>query len=207
MVERQRAPSGPSGIKLSLWESQAEPPHNETLVSEPGSALTCHCFRFVESKAWLEKPPLLAQIGPIPSCPMATDRYTLPFPGHLGRESDKLCEMDGFGRPLRAFRRVAIWAKRRSSGHEEKSVRLGLASVAQLAEQLICNQPVVGSSPSAGSSVCFIPRIANSITQRTNADQRISVTDTNGGLPEWLKGADCKSAGYAFTGSNPVAPT
>ena len=27
-----------------------------------------------------------------------------------------------------------------------------------------------------------------------------------GGLPEWLKGADCKSAGYAYTGSNPVAP-
>ena len=28
-----------------------------------------------------------------------------------------------------------------------------------------------------------------------------------GGLPEWLKGADCKSVGYAYTGSNPVAPT
>ena len=27
----------------------------------------------------------------------------------------------------------------------------GAASVAQLAEQLICNQPVVGSNPSAGS--------------------------------------------------------
>ena len=27
-----------------------------------------------------------------------------------------------------------------------------------------------------------------------------------GGLPEWLKGADCKSVGYAYTGSNPVAP-
>jgi hypothetical protein len=30
---------------------------------------------------------------------------------------------------------------------------LHLASVAQLAEQLICNQQVVGSSPSAGSAL------------------------------------------------------
>ena len=28
-----------------------------------------------------------------------------------------------------------------------------------------------------------------------------------GGLPEWLKGADCKSVGYAYRGSNPLAPT
>ena len=28
-----------------------------------------------------------------------------------------------------------------------------MASVAQLAEQLICNQPVVGSNPSAGSGI------------------------------------------------------
>ena len=28
-----------------------------------------------------------------------------------------------------------------------------------------------------------------------------------GGLPEWLKGADCKSVGYAYIGSNPIAPT
>ena len=29
----------------------------------------------------------------------------------------------------------------------------------------------------------------------------------NGEVPEWLKGTDCKSVGYAFTGSNPVLPT
>jgi hypothetical protein len=25
-------------------------------------------------------------------------------------------------------------------------------------------------------------------------------------MPEWLKGADCKSAGYAYVGSNPTRP-
>ena len=25
-------------------------------------------------------------------------------------------------------------------------------------------------------------------------------------MPEWLKGTDCKSVGYAFAGSNPVRP-
>ena len=28
-----------------------------------------------------------------------------------------------------------------------------------------------------------------------------------GGVPEWPKGTDCKSAGYAYGGSNPPAPT
>ena len=27
-----------------------------------------------------------------------------------------------------------------------------------------------------------------------------------GSVPEWLKGADCKSAGYAYVGSNPTRP-
>ena len=44
------------------------------------------------------------------------------------------------------------------------------ANVAQLVEQLICNQPVVGSSPSIGS-----------------------VRGT-GEIPKWPTGADCKSA-------------
>ena len=54
------------------------------------------------------------------------------------------------------------------------------AGVAQLVEQLICNQQVVGSSP-----------IASSLW----ADSRV------------VKGADCKSAGFAFIGSNPIPPT
>ena len=48
--------------------------------------------------------------------------------------------------------------------------------MAQLAEQLICNQQVIGSSPIVGSY---------------------------GWIPEWPKGADCKSVGTAFEGSNP----
>ena len=43
------------------------------------------------------------------------------------------------------------------------------AGVAQPVEQLICNQQVAGSSPIASSS--------------------------SGGVPEWPKGADCKSVG------------
>ncbi len=59
------------------------------------------------------------------------------------------------------------------------------ASVAQLAEQLICNQWVGGSIPFAGSIIGI----------------------KNGEVPEWLKGADCKSAGEAFGGSNPPLST
>ena len=31
--------------------------------------------------------------------------------------------------------------------------------------------------------------------------------DVKGSMPEWLMGADCKSAGYAYAGSNPARPT
>ncbi|ABS41081.1 hypothetical protein CLI_0224 [Clostridium botulinum F str. Langeland] len=53
--------------------------------------------------------------------------------------------------------------------------------MAQLVEQLTCNQQVVGSSPIA-SSIC-------------------------GGVPEWPKGADCKSVAIRFDGSNPSSST
>ena len=46
------------------------------------------------------------------------------------------------------------------------------ADVAQLAEQLICNQQVIGSSPIIGFAY--------------------------GWIPEWPKGADCKSASMCF---------
>ncbi len=52
--------------------------------------------------------------------------------------------------------------------------------MAQLAEQLICNQQVIGSSPIIG----FF-----------------------GWIPEWPKGADCNSVSIAFEGSNPSPPT
>ena|GEM_PF-5186351 len=50
------------------------------------------------------------------------------------------------------------------------------------AEQLICNQQVMGSNPFASSGKFFF---------------------MSGGVPEWPKGTDCKSVGSAFGGSNP----
>ena len=60
------------------------------------------------------------------------------------------------------------------------------AGVAQLVEQLICNQQVGGSSPSTSS---------------------IFLQSEYGSVPEWPKGADCKSVGTAFEGSNPSPST
>ena len=49
--------------------------------------------------------------------------------------------------------------------------------------QLICNQQVGGSNPSTSSKISY------------------------GGIPEWPKGADCKSVVNDFGGSNPPSPT
>ena len=53
----------------------------------------------------------------------------------------------------------------------------------------LCNQQVGGSSPSTGSI--------------TYGKQRSEY----GGIPEWPKGADCKSVVSDFGGSNPPSPT
>ena len=58
-----------------------------------------------------------------------------------------------------------------------------------MAEQLICNQQVGGSSPSTGST--------------TYGKQSTEY----GGIPEWPKGADCKSVVSDFDGPNPSSPT
>jgi hypothetical protein len=60
-----------------------------------------------------------------------------------------------------------------------------------LAEQLICNQQVAGSSPITSS---------NSFYKNKNCALR-------GGVPEWPKGADCKSVVTDFDGSNPSPST
>ena len=65
------------------------------------------------------------------------------------------------------------------------------AGIAQLVEQLICNQQVGGSSPSTGSTLCYSEALRSEY----------------GGIPEWPKGADCKSVSSAFGGSNPPSPT
>ena len=60
---------------------------------------------------------------------------------------------------------------------------VGTAGVAQLVEQLICNQQVGGSNPSTSSKISY------------------------GGIPERSNGADCKSVAFGFGGSNPPSPT
>ena len=67
------------------------------------------------------------------------------------------------------------------------------ADVAQLAEQLICNQQVVGSTPTVG----FRGGLS------TDMKMGYCVLIEYGRIPEWPKGTDCKSAGDAFEGSNP----
>ena len=56
------------------------------------------------------------------------------------------------------------------------------ADMAQLAEQLICNQQVIGSSPIVGLHFFCA---------------------AYGWIPERPKGADCKSVDFVFEGSNP----
>ena len=63
------------------------------------------------------------------------------------------------------------------------------AGVAQLVEQLICNQQVGGSSPSTSSIEAYC------------LGSRLRFLKTKyGRIPEWPKGAD-------FSGSNPLSPT
>ena len=74
-------------------------------------------------------------------------------------------------------------------GGNTGSIPVGViyADVAQLAEQLICNQQVIGSSPIIG----FI---------------QFNIELYYGQIPEWPKGTDCKSAANCFGGSNPPLP-
>ena len=59
-----------------------------------------------------------------------------------------------------------------------------------MAEQLICNQQVDGSTPFTSS-------------KRAKLHKALSY----GGIPEWPKGADCKSVVTDFDGPNPSSPT
>ena len=66
-----------------------------------------------------------------------------------------------------------------------------------MVEHLFCKQVVRGSSPLVSSfSILF-----------AGIREESKKTSRYGGLPEWPKGADCKSAGYAFDGSNPSPST
>ena len=82
--------------------------------------------------------------------------------------------------------------KRKRTAHqalERLSSKRPIRWCGSMAEQLICNQQVGGSSPSTSSKLPL---------QRTGE---------YGGIPEWPKGADCKSVVSDFGGSNPPSPT
>ena len=68
--------------------------------------------------------------------------------------------------------------------------------MAQLAEQLICNQQVIGSIPIVGFS--------NLLLQFNNG---FDIINKYGWIPERPKGADCKSVVFDFDGSNPSSST
>ena len=65
-----------------------------------------------------------------------------------------------------------------------------------MAEQLICNQQVVGSTPTVG----FRGGLS------TDMKMGYCVLIEYGRIPEWPKGTDCKSAANCFGGSNPPLP-
>ena len=71
--------------------------------------------------------------------------------------------------------------------------------MAQLAEQLICNQQVIGSSPIIGFPL-------STLHQEDNVVSYNKIYDF-GWIPEWPKGTDCKSAANCFGGSNPPPST
>ena len=72
------------------------------------------------------------------------------------------------------------------------------ATIAQLVEQLICNQLVTGSTPVGGSEI-FDKRV-KALPNPHRGFGRIEFTkpsdrlDNDGSVAEWLKAADCKSA-------------
>ena len=70
-----------------------------------------------------------------------------------------------------------------SGGARSSDIISRYADVAQLAEQLTCNQQVIGSSPIIGLQLNMVVYF--------------------GWVPEWPKGADCKSVIDDFEGSNP----
>ena len=65
-------------------------------------------------------------------------------------------------------------------GEAVLGLKAHFAGVAQLVEQLICNQQVTGSSPVASTTV---------------PDGSRWKSETLGGMPEWPKGTGCKPVG------------
>ena len=87
---------------------------------------------------------------------------------------------------------VVLYNSRRETATKQNKAKTNTknAGVAQLVEQLICNQQVGGSSPSTSSKRGLLNAVLK-----------------YGRIPEWPKGADCKSVVSDFGGSNPPSPT
>ena len=66
-------------------------------------------------------------------------------------------------------------------------------------------------SSSSNRSACFDLKRSRSegseLSALAGSETIRSMRRRRGGVPEWPKGTDCKSAGYAYGGSNPPAPT
>ena len=83
----------------------------------------------------------------------------------------------------RSDKRVEVFSKKDlTTGREFDIIPLSISWCGSMAEQLICNQQVDGSTPFT-SSIFY------------------------GGIPERPKGADCKSVVTDFGGPNPPSPT
>ena len=114
--------------------------------------------------SWLERCPVTAEVaGSSPAWVVNIFGYYLWGLSSAGRASALQAEGHRF-EPCRSHYQ-----------NQSMSCRCG-----SMAEQLICNQQVIGSSPIIG----FF-----------------------GWIPEWPKGADCNSVSIAFEGSNPSPPT
>ena len=87
---------------------------------------------------------------------------------------------------------TAMSMHRRSQTHQNHTTMdLSRRWRSSMAEQLICNQQVAGSSP-----------IASSVVQCPN-----EMDSSLGRVPERSKGTDCKSVATGFEGSNPSPST
>ena len=98
---------------------------------------------------------------------------------------------------LLAWSCVVVANLRRGSSHRTQctltDTSVGFAAgVAQLAEQLICNQQVAGSIP---------------IVSSTNHSRVMSITNTLVGYPSGQRGQTVNLLAYVFDGSNPSPTT
>jgi hypothetical protein len=114
------------------------------------------------------------------------------------------------GSIFRRGRLACLWRVTILTGFHHGAMPLcWAASVAQLAEQLICNQQVKGSSPFAGSVVALrrMPARGFALTVRSCVPSRAMRATTKGSYPSGQRGQTVNLLASAFVGSNPTLPT